>query len=123
LSSSGARARTHDLDVARRLSQEVEHYAWAVAFHAQQAAEKFLKAFLVRWQIEFPKTHDLQQILSLVAKQDRDLAGSLRDVVTLTPYGVQVRYPGQFPDVTPRDAREALELARQVRDRIREVLG
>ena len=33
---------------------------------------------------------------------------------TLTPYAVASRYPGDFPDLTEREAREALKLARQV---------
>jgi HEPN domain-containing protein len=42
----------------RLLEMEQEDY-FTAAFHAQQAAEKFLKAFLVRYQIAFPKTHDI----------------------------------------------------------------
>ncbi|HEY2726586.1 MAG TPA: HEPN domain-containing protein, partial [Parafilimonas sp.] len=37
----------------------------ACCFHAQQAAEKYLKAYLVSKQIHFPKTHDLQSLLNL----------------------------------------------------------
>jgi predicted nucleotidyltransferase len=36
-----------------------ERFREIVAFHCQQAVEKFLKALLVRRQIEFPKTHDI----------------------------------------------------------------
>jgi len=46
-----------DLAVAERLLPDGGAHAWAVAFHCQQAAEKFLKAYLSWWQIEFPKTH------------------------------------------------------------------
>ena len=41
-----------------------------VGFHAQQAAEKFIKAFLVRHQIEFSKTHDIALLTQLVASVD-----------------------------------------------------
>jgi len=37
------------------------------AFRCQQAAEKFLKAFLVEHEIEFPKTHNIADLLGLVA--------------------------------------------------------
>jgi len=47
-----------------------------VGFHAQQAAEKFIKAFLVRHQIEFPKTHDIGLLRQLVARVEaRSLSG------------------------------------------------
>jgi HEPN domain-containing protein len=48
-----------------------------VGFHAQQAAEKFIKAFLVRHQIEFPKTHDIVLLRRLVARVDPGLAKKL----------------------------------------------
>ena len=38
-------------------------YASTICFHAQQAVEKFLKAFLVFHNIDFPKTHDLDFLL------------------------------------------------------------
>jgi len=112
-----------DLSVAERLLSEDDLYAWAVGFHAQQAAEKFLKAFLVQWQIEFPKTHDLAQVLALVGSKDRALAESLKETAALTPYGVEIRYPGEFPEVTASDAQQALELASGVREAVRSALA
>ncbi|HUU91926.1 MAG TPA: HEPN domain-containing protein [Phycisphaerae bacterium] len=112
-----------DLAVAGRLLPDGAPHAWAVAFHAQQAAEKFLKAFLAHCQIEFPKTHDLVQLLALVASKDRALAESLKETAALTPYGVEIRYPGEFPEVTASDAQQALELASAVREAVREALA
>ena len=111
-----------DLAVAERLTPGGGEHAWAVAFHCQQAAEKFLKACLSWWQIEFPKTHDLQQLLGLAGKRDAALAESLRDVATLTPYGVEARYPGDAPDVTVEDAQSALKVAGLVRDQVRSAI-
>ena len=48
-----------------------------VGFHAQQSAEKFIKAFLVSRQTEFPKTHDIALLRQLVARVDPDLAEKL----------------------------------------------
>lgn len=99
----------------------------AVAFHAQQAAEKFLKAFLVRHQMEFPKTHALGELLDLIAKVDPALAGSLGEAVGLSPFGTATRYPGDLPNVTAEEARRALALAAMVRtsimDSLRPYLG
>ena len=77
-----------------------------------------LKAFLTWKQIAFPKSHDLEEILDLVETADAALAESLRDVIILTPYGVEIRYPGDFPDATPDSAREAVGLAQKVRDAV-----
>ena len=46
------------------LNTELEDY-YTSAFHCQQSVEKYLKAYLVRHQIEFRKTHDLDELLKL----------------------------------------------------------
>jgi len=107
-----------DLAVAETLVSQDAPYLTAIGFHAQQAAEKFLKAFLVRHQVEFPKTHDLDEILDIVATVDRVLAESLRCTIMLTPYAVHPRYPDEFPTVTAQDAKAAVSLAAKARDAI-----
>jgi len=42
----------------------------AVCFHAQQTAEKYLKAFLQENGADFPKTHSLIELLQLVLSSD-----------------------------------------------------
>jgi len=56
-----------DLAVAERLISEEAGFSNAVAFHCEQAAEKFIKAFLVWAEADFPKTHDLTELLSRAA--------------------------------------------------------
>ena len=93
------------------------------AFHAQQAAEKALKAFLVWTQVEFPKTHDIKRLLALCRSVDADLAESLGDAAQLTPFGVEYRYPGEYPTVSPAAAKESVDLAWRARDAVAERLG
>ena len=62
-----------------------------VGFHAQQSAEKFIKAFLVRHQIEFSKAHNIALLTQLVASVNPELAQQLTDADTLTPYGLEFR--------------------------------
>lgn len=85
---AGMRAAEHLLGI------EQDDYS-AVAFHAQQAAEKLLKALLVRHQIPFPKTHDIAQLLELVAQSTPSLCDELAPAALLTPFGVEFRYPGE----------------------------
>ncbi len=91
-------------------------------FHSQQCAEKYLKALLIRHQIEFPWTHEIEKLLGLVASVDAPLARSLADADKLTPYGVVIRYRSSFPHVSLELAREAFEIASKVRDAVRETL-
>jgi HEPN domain-containing protein len=104
-----------DLAVAERLLSEKLPYLNAIGFHAQQSAEKFLKALLVRHAVEFPKTHDIDELLDLIATVEVSLAESLRGTASLSAYGVDIRYPGDFPEMTPEDAKSAVNLALEVR--------
>jgi HEPN domain-containing protein len=104
-----------DYRTAQRLAGDAEPIRESVAFHCQQAVEKFLKAVLVRHQIEFPKTHNLEQLLSLMAPVAPDLAASLDEIEILTPYGVDVRYPGDLPELLPGTEQALFELAGRVR--------
>jgi len=87
-----------------------------VGFHAQQAAEKFLKALLVRHQVEVPKTHNIAHLRGLVAQVDGTLADRLGPADALTPFGVEYRYPGDLPPVSREQGMSAIRLAEQVRD-------
>jgi HEPN domain-containing protein len=88
------------------------------AFHAQQAAEKFLKAALVWHQIEFAKTHDIDHLVDLVRTVDAHVAGLVCDAAALTPYGVDARYPSDLPEPSPEEARRAVALAERVRQAV-----
>ena len=104
-----------DLNAAKSLFAYGDSFLSTVCFHSQQAAEKYLKAFLTHHQIEFPKTHAISQLLDLITPASAKLSESLRDVIVLTNYGVDVRYPGEFPSVTSSDAQRAIQLAEKVR--------
>lgn len=104
-----------DLNACRRLLAGGPEYAEGVAFHAQQAAEKSLKAVLVWHQVEFPKTHDIARLLELLGTCEPDLAAALADASHLTPYGVEYRYPGDYPEVSSEDAERSVETALAVR--------
>ncbi len=84
-----------DFQAAVRLLDQGDQFREIVGFHSQQAAEKYLKALLVRHRVEFPKTHDIEELLDLVATIDSAAAGALRDADLLTPFGVEVRLPGR----------------------------
>lgn len=99
------------------LSQDYE-INYAICFHSQQAAEKYLKAFLTYRQIDFPKTHILGELLDLVSSANKKLADSLREITELNPYGVEVRYPGDLPEPTAQEARRAFELAGLTREAV-----
>lgn len=111
-----------DYRLAEHLLAEQAPYLEAIGFNCQQAGEKYLKAFLTLRQVAFPKTHNLGDLLDLVATVEQDLADSLRKITALNPYAVGYRYPAEFPEVTPEDARAAFDLASRVRVAVRPLL-
>lgn len=54
-----------------------------IAFHAQQCAEKYLKAYLVYHDVDFPYTHNIRRLLDLCAKY-ADWVNSVVDAKELT---------------------------------------
>ncbi len=107
-----------DLEAAETLLFAEHALLYPACFHAQQAGEKFLKAFLTWHQIEFPKTHSLGVLLDLAKQADASMVVELKDTTMLTPYGVEVRYPGDSPEPSRQDTVEALSLARKTRDAV-----
>ena len=112
-----SRARS-DLGAAGHWVGEGSLFSSAAAFHCQQTAEKLIKAFLAWNEIDFPKRHDLKELLDLAASINKRLADELRQVIAPAPYGVELRYPEDQPEASPDEARRALTLARQVHDTI-----
>ncbi len=66
----------------------------AVCFHAQQCAEKYLKALLTEQDIPFPKMHHLPTLLDLLAPVCQEAEMSRVDLASLAPFAVDLRYPG-----------------------------
>ncbi len=91
-----------------------------VCFHAQQCAEKYLKAFLTFRGIPSAKSHDLNLLLRKL--DDRELKEEIGDISGLIPYATNVRYPGIGEDETREQAEEAIALAHIVRQSVRKRL-
>ncbi len=93
----------------------------AVCFHAQQCVEKYLKARLIIAAVNFPKTHDLVALLSLVQDVEPLWQPWKEALATLTHYAVAMRYPGEFAERP--EAAKALKLAELLRAEMRWSLG
>ena len=70
------------------------HVPWdTVCFHAQQGAEKYLKALLTQYGVAFPKIHDLTELVALLPVGARPaLPPGILEV--LNPFAIETRYPG-----------------------------
>jgi HEPN domain-containing protein len=65
-------------------------------FHAQQAAEKCLKAYLTAWGVQFPLIHNLEKLIDLCAQHAPGFADLRPLGQELTPYAVELRYDAEF---------------------------
>ncbi len=63
-----------------------------LCFHAQQAAEKTLKAVLISLEIDFPRTHNIRTLLDLLP-EGVDVPQEVEESAILTDYAVESRYP------------------------------
>ena len=84
-----------------------------LCFHAQQAAEKALKAVLVFRSVSFPRTHSIRMILDLLA-QHVVVPEEIQYSAGLTDYAVTARYPGVPEAVDTEEYEEAVRMAEAV---------
>ncbi len=90
-----------------------------VCFHAQQCAEKALKAFLVSSDLHVEKTHYLPRLVELCAGAVPTFDG-LRDLAAeLTDYAVESRYPDDWREIPVEEARAAVEKTEKVLEFVR----
>ena len=82
-------------------------------FHAQQCAEKCLKALLVASDVDFPKTHDLSALNTLCTQAGIITGLSASALAKLSEHAVHTRSPGEVP--TLEEAKEAIQIANTVR--------
>ncbi|MHB9028310.1 MAG: HEPN domain-containing protein [Candidatus Latescibacterota bacterium] len=85
-----------------------------ICFHAQQAAEKALKAVLLYYKVDFPPVHDIQQLLRSLEKAGITFPYDVQGAEILTPYAVETRYPGYWGNIGSEDVREAIQIAELV---------
>ena len=102
-----------DLTGAALMTEHGEAAPRHACWLAQQAAEKAVKSALVLLQIEFPRTHDLDLLRTLLPADWR-LKSDPVDLSELSEWSVEARYPGDWPEVTACDAERAVASARRV---------
>jgi HEPN domain-containing protein len=104
------------------LSLTVKEAYTLVAFHAQQCAEKYLKAYLIFWNLDFPYSHNISLLIELCSEKANWIT-ELEDAEILTNYATTLRYPRIDIKVTKEEAIRAVEIAEHVRDVVRNALN
>jgi HEPN domain-containing protein len=83
----------HDLGSAKVIFEHIPEYTDTKAFHCQQAVEKYIKATLVYFDIEFQKSHDLLYLLDKLSESASITTETYEKAILLNGFAVEIRYP------------------------------
>lgn len=106
-----------DLGAGRNLSAN-EDYSAQAAFLAQQTAEKAIKGFLVWHQVRFSKQHDIRYLGDLALTKAVSLKDVIDEAVTLNPFALTFRYPGEEDELSVDDVNGFLDIAEKLYTKI-----
>lgn len=87
-----------------------------VCFLAQQMAEKYLKGLLVFRQKSFSKVHDLLELETLLLEIQPNINTIHAQLELLNRYYIETRYPGDYPQFSLTEARQAYTAAQEVKN-------
>jgi len=112
-----------DFEFAKiNLEEEKSFYA-QICFHFQQAAEKYLKAYIIANGLEFRKVHDLPLLLKQCCQKDPTFKNFTDDCEFLATFYIETRYPVHWPvDLSKNEAQKAYRAAKAIRSFLKKKL-
>jgi len=113
----------HDLGTARITYKHIPEFLDTVTFHCQQAAEKYLKAYLIYLSVPFRFTHDLIYLLDIICESDPDVMKYYDALSELQSYAVEIRYPNETIYLTPEKVEKALLTSTEIRQMVLTKIG
>ena|ERR1700722_8764438 len=105
-----------DLGTALIIQKHIPEYRHVIAFHCQQAVEKYLKGYLIYLKIEFRRTHDLVYLLELINDKESIDENMIENIMELADYAVEIRYPETTIELTEAEINNAIIIAKSIRD-------
>lgn len=107
----------HDFETAELLIEQKSRGYEIICFHCQQCIEKYLKAFLIKNNRDYPRIHDLVKLINLCIEHDNSLIDLREKLSELNEYAVAGRYPGEFID--QEDSMVAFVITSEARSSIK----
>lgn len=105
----------HDLGSAKVIYLHLPDYFDTIAFHCQQAVEKYIKAILFFNEIEFQRSHDLIYLLELLSGKIVIDERWYKIAVSLNNYSVQIRYPNTIIKLSKEEIESSIQIAEDFR--------
>ncbi len=106
----------HDLGTAKITFEHIAKYQDTIAFHCQQAVEKYIKALLIFLDVEFQHTHNLIYLLDLLNTKKTVDDSWFDKISKLQDYSVEIRYPDTIIELSNEDIIEAITIAEEFRE-------
>jgi len=106
----------HDLGSAKLIFLHIPDYFDTIAFHCQQAVEKYIKASLIHLGIEFQRSHDLPYLLEMLSTKVEIKPGSFDKAILLNGFSVEIRYPNQIIHLTKEELQSAISIAEDFKE-------
>lgn len=104
----------HDIETAELLYEEKGHTD-VIAYHIQQAIEKYLKGYLVYHGKKYPKIHELDSLLNFISKFDDSFGDFIEICEKASKYYIEERYPpGPLTSYTYEEIKADLDSARNL---------
>ncbi len=113
----------HDYKTAKLLLVEGPELTDNICFHAQQAAEKYLKAFLVYSGLHVEKIHYLPRLIELCSKADPQFHDLIEDAREITDYAASGRYPDGWEEIPLSEAKEAVQKSEKIMAFVKAKIG
>jgi HEPN domain-containing protein len=107
-----------DFGFASSVIEDSPYYP-QICFHYQQAAEKYLKAFIVANELEFRKSHELLELLSICKAKEQAFSEIEEECNFLNRFYIDTRYPVHWPaNYRKEDALKAQTAAKKIADTV-----
>ena len=90
-----------------------------VCFHCQQAAEKYLKGFLIFKSGLLEQGHNLIKLCRKASSYEKSFNELIKDCSFVNAFYVETRYPAEDPlNIAKEDVQECFSILRKLTDKI-----
>ena len=113
----------HDLGTAIVIHQYISDYSDTLAFHCQQAVEKYIKCLLEKNAIEFKRSHDLRYLLDLLDEAIPIEFELYDSIIKLNAFSVEIRYSDGKIELSTEERNTAISIAKTFRDFLKLHIG
>lgn len=113
----------HDLGSAKLIYLHIPQYFDTIAFHCQQATEKYLKAMLNYYGVEFQRSHNLVYLLDLLSQKIATPDEVYDKAILLNGFSVQIRYPDNKTHLTKEELEFAIQISQEFREMAIKTVG